>query len=360
LLKYLSNEDFRNNYQNYRILFVDYKYRGYYSNSDIKKLKNPDHKNIITHVVLETPIYSEYVDLEVDKVKISFLDSQEYLNSYQINKQCTLNTIINGQIYQVASKKSVIDTGSQISHLICNDSWDFKNKKFIESNQFFKYLNTIKDKTETMSFKGISGEIVKPVVCFITPLYIGIDDLYIPISNFSISNYKNNTIDECFLVSMDAISQCNYVSFIEDKRYKIHLSICDKEDNNYYVMTLSNGLILVNDDIYNDNIYYHVSEVDINNINSIRKFKTLKNLSLIVIDFMEIDFNYIYQNDIINTKDETVSRLLELYDGIYFKTSDKNLMILKENFPLVRVNIQSTQNNIKTFQIGAGYISLNI
>ena len=359
LLKYLSNEEFKNIHQGYRILFIDYQYSGYLSYSDLVKFKNPDHKNISTYVISETSIYDEYIDIEVNKTRSNFTNGDDYINSYQINNDCSLNINIDKNIIKIFNKNCVIDSGCTITHLICNQSWDHKNKKFIETNDHFRYLNTIKDKTETMEFKGISCKIVKQVVCFLIPVYIGIDDLFIPLTKFSISIYdKKDENNNVYLIGMDAISQCNYISFIEDKKYKIHLSICDKEDKNYYVMTLSSGIFLVKDDIYSDNIYYHVSELDIDNFTSIRKFKTLKNLSLIVIDCLDIDFKLLYQSELINSKDEYVCKLLETYDGVYFKTDDKNLMILKNNFPLSRIDIQSTQNNIKSFQIGAGYIIL--
>jgi len=75
------------------------------------------------------------------------------------------------------------------------------------------------------------------------------DEIKIPLLNFSISDYKKGK-KQSFLVGMDATSQCNYVSFMEDNIYKIHMSLCDNKHRTYYTMNLDESLILVSENIY--------------------------------------------------------------------------------------------------------------
>jgi len=74
---------------------------------------------------------------------------------------------------------------------------------------------------------------------------------------------------------------------------------------------------------------------------------------------MDIDFRILYQSISDSIESEYVFNFLRKYDCIYFKNDDKNLMILKNDFPLIEIDIESTQGNIKTLQIGAGYVMLN-
>ena len=356
LILYINDKEFRNDQEGNGIIFANmngyFYYIGFFDYQTICEYENKENYNIVCHRILLNNICSENLEAEYEQKEITIFlkgyskkpyatdqtfETKSICTNVSLKTKNNLSHKIKNNLSQ-KTEKYVVDTGCSITYFPYRDFWDAINGIFTPNDSdFFNYLNSIKERVEYISCNGNTGDSIKQVILFKEYVYVNIQNLSIPLRRFAIAHSECDSL----LLGMDSISQCNIFSYIQNGKQKLHMESRNKNKAYFLNRIYDEGLILsksseMSRDIYIINSYEENSRwYKTTNKLNILEIETVQFRNLFRAKFMDIE------NGELNFQDTTYGFqvILDNFDGILFKWSDKNCIILSKKYKNIeRIN----------------------
>lgn len=212
----LSNKS----YDDYVVLFVDNIYQGVFKPMETDIFEGIKKRFYISNITL----LEELVQFDSRPYVILCEKSCENIPISILEIQYSINIPYEDNLVEISNTLGVFDSGCSITNLNCN-KWNPKTNKFsstdIRDFKFYQYLNEMIKYIDEIPVKSSLLNGRKTIITFKLDLFIGVEDLRIPLKTFTINkseswslfSYESSTLDPSatFLLGMDVISQCNSI-----------------------------------------------------------------------------------------------------------------------------------------------------
>lgn len=360
LLEYLESEEFSIEIEGYKALFFNNKYRGLFNEIELKMFLDRKKGKIECYEISNLSKLSDGMEIRsnlesaptyIRKKKLlgkyEYTETDERLRYKVLREWCYFSCNNDGNEISSTSTKMSIDTAASITHFNEIDKWNEKENCFISNEQgdIYDLMNRLKQRVEYVSFTGNGGSIYRRVIFFESPIFVNIQSIKIPIKEMIIPEGEISK----FVVGMNALSQCEIVFYKQHSILKLKIHKDEENEKSYLTSCYKKGLIFGKNNIYTEDVFFHISKNEQNYDEENTFFQIDQNLNLIFIDSFDFERIFDYDADIIKRdgnifyqdNNDKISELLETFSGIIFENDVRNkddiLIILRKDIKMIEI-----------------------